>query len=83
MDRSDPKSNMVCPATKSTRVWKDKPDSSEKRVFKCTSSTNNSSAQTESCHISMLAPANTNTSGWNANKTTTLTDACKGTWYKY
>ena len=82
-DRSDPKSNMVCPSTKPIRIWKDKSDPNEKRVFRCTSSGTKTSDQTESCHISMLAPENTNTTNWKENKTITFNESCINTWYKY
>lgn len=81
-DRSDPKSTMVCPVTKSIRVWRDKNNSSEPRDFKCVSSTTSNSAQTDECHISELGkPA----AGWPANKpyATAWKESCKNTWFRY
>jgi hypothetical protein len=80
MDRSDPNSTKVCPATKSVRVWRDR--TNENRKFKCVSNTTTNSAQTGNCHISELGkPA----AGWPADKpyATGLNDNCKNVWYRY
>jgi hypothetical protein len=81
-DRSDPNSEMVCPANQD-RCWKDT-NSNEKRKFKCGKCPLSTSSQTATCHISTVANANTNTSAWNsASNLTSYNESCKNKWYKF
>ena len=79
-DRSNPMINMVCPKNKPDLCWMDT-RANDRRQFKCGACNIKTNSQTETCHISMKASANKNTTGWESNMTTTFKNSCKNKWY--
>jgi len=79
-DRSNPMQGMVCPKDKPDLCWMDT-RANTKREFKCGACNIQTNSQTETCHISMKASSNRNTTGWESNMTTTFKNSCKNKWY--
>jgi hypothetical protein len=80
-DRSNPIKDMICPADKPDMCWMDY-SSTTKREFKCGACNISTNSQTDSCHITMTASANKNTSGWESNMTTSYIRKCRNKWFK-
>jgi hypothetical protein len=88
-DRSNPMSGMICPKDASGRpldmCWLDTKSRSgppDPRKFKCGACNIARHSQTDSCHITMTASKNRDTTGWESNMTTNYSNACKNKWYK-
>ena len=82
-DRSDPNSNMLCPANMD-RCWNDpKNKKIGPREFRCGACDINTHSQTENCHISMVAHPNKDTTNWSTTMTNEFSEKCKNKWRQY
>jgi hypothetical protein len=84
-DRSNPMIGMVCPIDKTgmqqDMCWMDFSPNTP-RQFKCGACNISNHSQTETCHITMTASANKDTSKWELNMTDTYSNRCKNKWFK-
>ena len=84
-DRSNPMDGMVCPmdetGVQQDMCWMDFSPNTV-RKFKCGECDISNHSQTETCHITMTASANKDTSDWASNMNTKYSNSCKNKWYK-